>query len=1762
MKHKAQRNTMPARAMLLAAAVAIILSAALPGPSAYGATAVAGWAPVDKDITPDRLQIEDDIVVAAGEAYVNFNYPIFPRSVTSDSIYVQLKNGARVPAEVVRAHPDHVTAYRIDLLDALKANSEYIVYVTTDVKDINQESVEAQNWPFYTPNVTPNGQSVAVTARIDIDFGDTQAMWEDSLAGTQNVIVTNSASAIVSGTVIKNPAPAGVGTYIFVPDSDLAHSTEYTVVILGGVVQDASYNPLFADIVCIFKTVDLTVVSIDPADGTTGVDPDKTATKVTATFSDRVNPSTVTAGTFHVTSPGGTAPGTVALVPGTGERTYTYTFTNDLDASTQYTVTLTNGIKDYAGGALLAKSTTFTTAGLEVVDFETQADPMPVNGWFKITFSEAVDQSTVTADSFKVENQRDSSLATGGITWNGAGDELTFTPTQPMLKADTYRVIMTSDIKGSASGLGLAPHIPLTFQTEPLSLKVDSVDPPDDDDLLDDVGLVSPSIGEIRIAFNESVEPDTVTGDTFGLSLRLSDTVAKAVDGTVQPVAGTDDKVFVFIPSSPLLRGAIYDVQVTGARDSVTGAATGITDAYGNAMMEDFSSAFATSVTGGEYTLRGFVTRYDRNFNPATGAESPNHYVPIRAATVNFVPEAGGDPVGFATTDSSGYYEVNFHLANPGRIRIRVDAEGTLIRQTLSVRKPSTAAAYSWEHPDVVDVGAAAVQDIEISGADAPAFNIYDTLMAAYEKVLSLNPADLGAFVLTAYWEAGSNGTESAKWGKAVYCNDGEHKIEVPGATAAGEIYDDGFDDRILLEAYARFLQNIYSRDDAPAPGDTPAPGDRHFTTARADRGYGVRLDLRQAWSEGWAHFFSSLVMDDSRAGFLGNNAVTVRFDIDGPEVYNPPSAGKSGPDNEFAAASMLWQFYKADRPANGPKIWTVFTQMQQPATPATLEEFYRVWASPPNSFVVSPELNAAASARGITYYADSPPASREAPMPIAPGGQAVQRTFYPAGNVDYFSFTAIQGEEFEIKTFALSSGADTLLSIMDEAGFVLTQEVAGQPKRTWDSLAGDPVSSITFKAPYEGTNTYQVACSHSTAALPAVDNAPSDDITAGCPARLGAYSLTIVSTSQGITVTRVEPSNAATDVAVNVGLGDDPDPAKPKVLIVFNGAVDSATVTSTTFTVKDSAGDVAAGSVVQIGDANRYFAYVFDANLRNSTVYTIEVTADVKDPLGNAAAQFTSTFRTVGPFVDVTSVTPADGATDVAVDTTVTLGFLEAVDKDSAIAGIKLFNGQPKVAGTVTQDPDDPLKFTFDPNDRLLTKVTYTVRVADVQNEAQTNTMGTAFESSFTTTGFAVLSWSPEDGATDVPVTLPATGISIIFNSAIDVSTAYDAASMISSTVIVTRDTDVPVGSWVQAIDPRTLLVRPAAYLRGEVTYTVTVKSGEAGVKSASGDTLAADATISFTTATRPAQQLGESVARVTKAKAYSGSGFIDIAWTNPFGDWPGLLIAASRDVFPSLFIGSDSNGSPAIQVKNGSIVYQGEPTKTSYRIKADSGGPLRVNIWVVNGLDYSRAVSLESRPVSGARGMPGKTDEPADNNNNNNNNNQQGLTAVPKSALNPFGPQDDDTGAGGTDSGTTTDPGGDEPDTVVTQPEQPSAEPVSLADPVIGNVRGPMRARAASGDGFIDINWTIPGDVEGIVVAMGSGEFPSLKVARDADGNESFRVVGGSKIYEGSDSKKLRVPTPNGGIRQFTLWTFSGGKVSRPISLESRATSGARGM
>jgi hypothetical protein len=104
-----------------------------------------------------------------------------------------------------------------------------------------------------------------------------------------------------------------------------------------------------------------TVVSQDPTSGETGVSINKT---ITATFSEAMDASTITAASFTLVGTSAVS-GSVSYTAGT----YTASFdpASDLEQDTEYTATLTMAITDAAGNSLASASVWSFTTGTSVV---------------------------------------------------------------------------------------------------------------------------------------------------------------------------------------------------------------------------------------------------------------------------------------------------------------------------------------------------------------------------------------------------------------------------------------------------------------------------------------------------------------------------------------------------------------------------------------------------------------------------------------------------------------------------------------------------------------------------------------------------------------------------------------------------------------------------------------------------------------------------------------------------------------------------------------------------------------------------------------------------------------------------------------------------------------------------------------------------------------------------------------------------------------------------------------------------------------------------------------------------------------------------------------------------------------------------------------------------------------------------------------------------------------------------------------------------
>jgi hypothetical protein len=138
-----------------------------------------------------------------------------------------------------------------------------------------------------------------------------------------------------------------------------------------------------------------TVVSTTPASGAINV---PLVQVINATFSQAMNSATITATTFTLAGPGGVAvPGAVTSA-GT---TSSFTPTLPLALGTPYTATITTGVQDTSGHALLANVMwTFTTGTIPTVastNPATNAITIPLNQKIAATFNQPMNPATLTA---------------------------------------------------------------------------------------------------------------------------------------------------------------------------------------------------------------------------------------------------------------------------------------------------------------------------------------------------------------------------------------------------------------------------------------------------------------------------------------------------------------------------------------------------------------------------------------------------------------------------------------------------------------------------------------------------------------------------------------------------------------------------------------------------------------------------------------------------------------------------------------------------------------------------------------------------------------------------------------------------------------------------------------------------------------------------------------------------------------------------------------------------------------------------------------------------------------------------------------------------------------------------------------------------------------------------------------------------------------------------------------------------------------------
>jgi len=261
---------------------------------------------------------------------------------------------------------------------ALAASTQYTATVTTSAQSAQGNALAANYIWSFTTGVAANASApfvastdpasaatnVPLNQRIAATFSTFMDAATISAAGTFTVAVAGGGAA-VPGTV----SYAG-RTAIFSPTANLAASTQYTATMTTA-AKDLTGVAMAATFVWSFTTgltanlVAPTITSTNPASAAVNVPINKS---VNATFSKAMDPTTITNATFTLAVAGGGTPvnGTVTYDP--ASQIATFTPSAKLAGNTQYTVTISNMVKDLSGNSLATGAApnpwSFTTSGV------------------------------------------------------------------------------------------------------------------------------------------------------------------------------------------------------------------------------------------------------------------------------------------------------------------------------------------------------------------------------------------------------------------------------------------------------------------------------------------------------------------------------------------------------------------------------------------------------------------------------------------------------------------------------------------------------------------------------------------------------------------------------------------------------------------------------------------------------------------------------------------------------------------------------------------------------------------------------------------------------------------------------------------------------------------------------------------------------------------------------------------------------------------------------------------------------------------------------------------------------------------------------------------------------------------------------------------------------------------------------------------------------------------------------------------------------
>ncbi len=1116
------------------------------------------------------------------------------------------------------------------------------------------------------------------------------------------------------------------------------------------------------------------------------------------------------------------------------------------------------------------------------------------------TFSEAVQPGTI---SFTVVNSAGTSVA-GSLAYNSTTNTETFTPKAALAYGTTY----TTTVSGAedTSGDPMSGSVSWSFTTDPAQPAVSSHTPAS--------GANGVAVSATPSAtFNEAVQAGTVT-------FTLATSAGTAVAGTASYNTATNTETFT--PKAALAYGTTYTATVSGAEDTT-----------GDSMNGSVSWSFTTD------PLQPAVSTH----TPASGA-SGLAVSSIISATFNEAVQAG--TIAFTLTNSAG-----------AAVAGTVSYASATDTATFS---PSTTLEMDTSYTATVS-GAQDTDGDPMSGSTTWTF----TTDAITPAVSSHTPA------------AGATGVAVAATPTATF-NEGMQAASIvftlttsTGTAVAGTLSYNGSTDTDTFmptaplaygATYTATIGGGKNTDGDPMTGSTTwsfttdpqQPAVTSYSPASSTTGIPVTSAVTATFNEAVQFSTVTFTLTSSAgavvAGALSYNSTT------NTETFKSSVALAYG--TTYTATVSGAEDTDGD-PMSGSTSWSFSTDPLQPAVSS-----------------VSP----AAGATGVAV------------------GSAVSASFNEAVQAGAISFTLTGSTGTSVAgalAYSSKTNTETFTPTSALAPGTYTATISGAT-----DTAGDPMSGpVTWSFSTVGAITLQTGLvaewqfnegSGTTTADSTGDGhtgtlAGSVSWTTGL---VGPYALSFSSSNDGhVSV----PDSSSLDFSATQSYSLSAWVDVPSLPNAWSAVVEKSRETGSDFYgiwINPSnqwvagynnlnGSQVSTGwslvTIVQNGSAGTRGLYVDGVEVASGAAQAANATGALwigGDPLGEA---FNGTIDDVRLYdialsnslvqslyaagtPAVSGESPANGATDIAVSSSVTATFSEPIQASTLNMTMASSSGTA-VAGSITYNASTDTA-TLVPSSALAAGTTYTVTLSGAENDAGL-AMSTPVTWSFTTAGVAtpppsVSSETPAPQSTGVAVSAP---LSVTFNEAVQ-------SGSVTFTLVNSAGTSVAVSSSYNATTDTETYTPTAALAYGTI-YTATVS----GAKNTSGLAMTGPYSWSFTTdpvqpavssETPPSEATGVAVASLPSVTFNEAVQFstINFALKNSAG----IAVSGTLSYHPATFT--------AVFTPATALAYGMTYTATVSGAEDTDGDPMSGSTsWSFSTDPLQPAVSSVS-PASGATG------------------------------------------------------------------------------------------------------------------------------------------------------------------------------------------------